>query len=90
MSYARHEMPQVGLIDDDLWLAQAFGGHGVAPTTFAGELLAGAIAEGDTRWREFADYGLVSALKPAGLVAVQLRYWWLQGLDAWKDWRETR
>ena len=88
MSYARHEMPQVGLVDDDLWLAQAFGGHGVAPTAFAGELLASAIAEGDTRWRELCDYGLVSALKPAGLVAAQFRYWWLQGLDAWKDWRE--
>lgn len=88
MSYARHEMPQVGLVDDDLWLAQAFGGHGVAPTAFAGELLASAIAEGDTRWRELCDYGLVSALKPAGLVAAQLRYWWLQGRDAWKDWRE--
>ena len=47
-----------------------------------------AIAEGDTRWRELCDYGLVSALKPAGLVAAQFRYWWLQGLDAWKDWRE--
>lgn len=88
MSYARHEMPQVGLVGDDLWVAQAFGGHGVAPTAFAGELLAAAIAEGDTRWRELCDYGLVSALKPAGLVAAQLRYWWLQGLDAWKDWRE--
>ena len=44
MSYARHEMPQIGRIDDCLWLAQAFGGHGVAPTTFAGEVLATAIA----------------------------------------------
>ena len=88
MSYARHEMPQLGRIDDGLWLAQAFGGHGVAPTTFAGELLASAIAEGDTRWRELCDYGLVSALKPAGFVGAQLRYWWLQALDAWKDLRE--
>jgi len=90
MSYARHEMPQVGMIDDGLWLAQAFGGHGVAPTTFAGELLAAAIAEGDTRWRELCDYGLVSALKPAGFVGAQLRYWWLQALDGWKDLREGR
>ena len=88
MSYARHEMPQVGRIDDGLWLAQAFGGHGVAPTTFAGEVLASAIAEGDTRWREFSDYGLVSALKPAGFVGAQLSYWWLQAKDAWKDRRE--
>lgn len=88
MSYARHEMPQLGQIEDNLWLAQAFGGHGVAPTTFAGELLASAIAEADPRWRELSDYGLVSALKPAGFAAAQLRYWWLQCLDAWKDWRE--
>jgi gamma-glutamylputrescine oxidase len=89
MSYARHEMPQIGRIDDGLWLAQAFGGHGVAPTTFAGEVLAGAIADpGDLRWQQFADYGLVSALKPAGFVGAQLSYWWLQAKDAWKDWRE--
>ena len=88
MSYARHEMPQLGRIDDGLWLAQAFGGHGVAPTTLAGEILASAIAEGDTRWREFAGYGLVSALKPAGFVGAQLTYWWLQVKDGWKAWRE--
>jgi gamma-glutamylputrescine oxidase len=85
MSYARHEMPQIGQIEPGLWLAQAFGGHGVAPTTFAGELLAAAIADGDTRWREFADYGLRSALKPAGFLGAQLRYWWLQARDAWKS-----
>ncbi len=84
MSYARHEMPQIGRIDDGLWLGQGFGGHGVAPTTFAGEVLASAIADGDSRWREFADYGLVSALKPAGYVGAQLSYWWLQAKDAWK------
>lgn len=90
MSYARHQMPQVGKVDEGLWLAQAFGGHGVAPTTFAGELLAAAIAHGDPRWREMADYGLVSALKPAGFAGAQLSYWWYQARDAWKDWREAR
>ncbi|HMB57452.1 MAG TPA: FAD-binding oxidoreductase [Arenimonas sp.] len=84
MSYARHEMPQIGRIDDGLWLGQAFGGHGVAPTTFAGEVLAAAIAEGDPRWREFSSYGLVSALKPAGFAGAQLSYWWLQAKDGWK------
>ena len=88
MSYARHEMPQVGRIEEGLWLAQAFGGHGVAPTTFAGELLAGAIAEGDESWRVFSEYGLVSAFKPFGQVGAQLAYWWYQTRDAWKDWRE--
>jgi gamma-glutamylputrescine oxidase len=90
MSYARHQMPQIGRIDEGLWLAQAFGGHGVAPTTFAGEVLAAAIAEGDARWREFADYGVVSALKPAGFVGAQLSYWWAEFKDAWKAARDGR
>ena len=90
MSYARHQMPQVGEIDSGLWLAQAFGGHGVAPTTFAGEVVASGIAEGDTRWRQFADYGLISALKPAGLLAAQLSYWWAEFKDGWKDLNEGR
>jgi gamma-glutamylputrescine oxidase len=88
MSYARHEMPQVGEIEPGLWVAQAFGGHGVAPTTFAGEVVAGALAGDDQGWREFRDFGLASAHKPAGFAAAQLTYWWLQAKDAWKDWRE--
>ena len=90
MSYARHQMPQIGQIDEGLWLAQAFGGHGVAPTTFAGEVLASALAEGDSRWREFADYGLVSAMKPAGFIGAQLSYWWAEFKDAWKSARNSR
>ncbi|MDR0182212.1 NAD(P)/FAD-dependent oxidoreductase [Lysobacter arvi] len=85
MSYARHQMPQIGAIDNGLWLAQAFGGHGVAPTTFAGELLASAIAHGDRRWRELSGYGLVSAIKPVGFVGAQLSYWWAEFKDEWKD-----
>lgn len=88
MSYARHQMPQIGQVSPGLWLAQAFGGHGVAPTTLAGEVVASAIAEGNPSWREFSDYGLVSALKPAGFVGAQLSYWWAEARDAWKDWRE--
>jgi gamma-glutamylputrescine oxidase len=80
MSYARHQMPQIGGAEG-LWWAQAFGGHGLAPTTVAGELLAAALAEGDDGWREFADFGLVSAWRPAGYVAAQLSYWWAQARD---------
>jgi gamma-glutamylputrescine oxidase len=60
----------------------------VAPTTHAGEVLASAIAENDTRWKEFGRYGVTSALKPAGFVGAQLTYWWLQFKDAWKDMRD--
>ena len=88
MSYARHQMPQIGQVAPRLWLAQAFGGHGVAPTTLAGEVLAAAIAEGDPGWQDFAPYGVVSAFKPAGFAAAQLSYWWAEARDAWKDWRE--
>lgn len=88
MSYARHQMPQIGEVEPGLWLAQAFGGHGVAPTTFAGETIAAAIAESDTRWRDFASYGVVSALKPAGFVGAQLSYWWAEAKDALKEMRE--
>lgn len=84
MSYARHEMPQVGRVEPGLWLAQAFGGHGVAPTTFAGDVLAAAIAEGDDRWQAFSRYGLVSAGKPVGFAAAQLSYWWAAAKDARK------
>lgn len=88
MSYARHQMPQVARLEPGLWLAQAFGGHGVAPTTHAGEVIAAAIAHGDERWKDFARYGVDSALKPAGFVGAQLTYWWLQFKDAWKDRRD--
>lgn len=82
MSYARHEMPHIGQIDRGLWLAQAFGGHGLAPTTYAGELLASAIASGDTAWQAFSAYPLRSAFKPFGLLAAQLHYSLLQTADA--------
>jgi gamma-glutamylputrescine oxidase len=90
MSYARHQMPQIGQLEPGLWLAQAFGGHGVAPTTFAGETVAAAIAEGDPRWRDFARYGVVSAFKPAGFVGAQLGYWWAEAKDAFKEAGEGR
>ena len=85
MSYARHQMPQIGGDDKGLWWAQAFGGHGLAPTCAAGELLAAAIAEGDDRWTQFADYGLTSTHRPLGYLAAQASYWWQQG----RDWLKT-
>lgn len=88
MSYARHEMPQVGEIEPGLWLAQAFGGHGVGPTTFAGELVASALADGDGHWRDLSGFGLVSAFKPAGLLGAQAVYWGLQARDWWAGVRE--
>jgi gamma-glutamylputrescine oxidase len=90
MSYARHEMPQVGQLAPGLWYAQAFGGHGLAPTAVAGEALAAAIAEGDPGWQAFAPFGLTRTYGPFGLLAAQATYWRLQAADAWKDRRERR
>lgn len=84
MSYARHQMPHVLQPEPGLWVAQAFGGHGVAPTTAAGELLAAALAEGDTGWMTLSRYGLTSAFKPAGFAAAQASYWWTQARDGLK------
>lgn len=86
MSYARHQMPQIGGDGNGLWWAQAFGGHGLAPTCAAGELLASAIADGDDRWKQFADYGLQSTHRPFGYLAAQASYAWQQG----RDWLKTR
>ncbi|QNK00968.1 NAD(P)/FAD-dependent oxidoreductase [Dyella telluris] len=86
MSYARHQMPQIGSSGDGLWWAQAFGGHGLAPTCAAGELLASALAEGDDRWKQFAPYGLDRTYRPFGYLGAQASYWWQQS----KDWFKTR
>jgi gamma-glutamylputrescine oxidase len=84
MSYARHQMPQLGTRGDGLWWMQAFGGHGTAPTCAAGELLAGAIAQNDESWREFARFGLQSAWRPLGYLGAQAQYWWFEARDRWK------
>lgn len=86
MSYARHQMPQVGSSGDGLWWAQAFGGHGLAPTCAAGDLLAGAIAQGDDGWKQFSDYGLRHTYRPFGYLGAQASYWWQQG----RDWLTSR
>jgi len=74
MSYARHKMPQVGALADGLWHAVGFGGHGVAPTTAAGEALAEAIAGGAPLPDGFARYGLAPTYGPVGLAAAELSY----------------
>jgi glycine/D-amino acid oxidase-like deaminating enzyme len=81
MSYARHKMPQIGRLPSGLWYGLGFGGHGVAPTTAAGELLAAAIAHGEPIPEGFQRYGLARMFRPAGLAAAQATYAWLQ----WKD-----
>jgi glycine/D-amino acid oxidase-like deaminating enzyme len=74
MSYAVHKMPQIGEIGPGVWLAGAFGGHGVNTTAMAGTLIARAIVEHDDRWRLFSPYELVSAGGAFGRVAAQVLF----------------
>ena len=82
MSYARHQMVQIGRLPDGCWHALGFGGHGVGPTTAAGELLADAIATGTPIPAAFADYGLDRVWGAAGRLAAQMTYNWAE----FRDW----
>jgi len=85
MGYPRHEMPMIGESEPGLWHLTGFGGHGVAPTTAIGDLLAATISENDKRYQWFKQYDLKSVFGPAGLIAAQLNYWYLQTRDYWRD-----
>src|SRR5437660_9830714 len=82
-------MPQIGEVSRGLWVASAFGGHGINTTAMAGGLIARAIDEGDDRWRLFASYDLVWAAGRFGIAARQATYWFLQARD-WIDETITR
>ena len=86
MSYARHKMPQIGRIDGGalagVWFASSFGGHGVAPTTVAGELLADAISGRAPVPAAFGAFSLERTWKPFGFAAAQAVYAWAQWRDA--------
>jgi len=86
MSYARHQMPQLGTRGDGLWWIQAFGGHGVSSTAALGEVLAAAIAEQDPCWRELAGFGLVESFRPLGFLGAEASYLWYR----FKDWYKER
>lgn len=81
MSYGRHRMPQVGRLPEGLWYGMGFGGHGVGPTTLAGELLAAALCGDGTKLATMNAYGLPHAGGPAGLFAAQLTYWYYELRD---------
>ena len=83
MSYARHKMPQIGQSADGVWYAVGFGGHGMAPTTVSGELLAAAIAGERAVPEAFATFGLTPTFGALGLAAAQLTYTTMQVRDAW-------
>ncbi|QYF92946.1 FAD-binding oxidoreductase [Massilia sp. PAMC28688] len=81
MSYGRHKMPQLGRLPDGIWYGLGFGGHGVAPTTLAGEVLGAAIAGEGADLARFGSWGLPPTFGPAGLLAAQVTYWYYELLD---------
>ncbi len=87
MGYARHKMPQIGRLPSGLWYAMGFGGHGVAPTTLAGEVLAQALTGEAPIPRGLASYGLAPTFGVLGKLAAQATYWWMQGRDALRERR---
>jgi glycine/D-amino acid oxidase-like deaminating enzyme len=85
MSYGRHKMPQLGRLPDGQWYAMGFGGHGVGPTTLAGEVLAAALSGDGADLARFAPWKLPSTGGPAGLFAAQLTYWYYQLRDRLRE-----
>ncbi len=85
MSYARHEMPLLGRTPEGLWYGLAFGGHGMATTTLAGEVLAEAMTGNADRLNAFGRWAPDWAGGWLGRGAVQCKYWWLQARDAVRD-----
>jgi gamma-glutamylputrescine oxidase len=81
MSYGRHKMPQLGRLPEGIWYGMGFGGHGVAPTTLAGDVLAAAIMDDGTDLARFGPWGLPSTGGPAGLLAAQMAYWYYELRD---------
>ncbi|MDP9108397.1 MAG: FAD-binding oxidoreductase [Pseudomonadota bacterium] len=81
MSYGRHQMPQLGRLPEGLWYGMGFGGHGVGPTTLAGEVLARGILGEVASLQRFAPWGLPPVGGAAGLLAAQLTYWYYELRD---------
>jgi glycine/D-amino acid oxidase-like deaminating enzyme len=82
MSYGRHKMPQLGRLPNGVWYGMGFGGHGVGPTSLAGDVLAAALTGELGQVEQFAAWGLPVTGGPAGLLAAQLTYWYY----ALRDW----
>lgn len=81
MSYAQHKMPQIGCLPNGVWYAMGFGGHGVAPTTLAGEVVAQAIANQQPLPDGLNQYSLPPSFGKLGLMATQCAYWYYELRD---------
>jgi len=91
MSYAMHFMPQIGQLSNGMYYAMGFGGHGVAPTALAGELLAHSIIHGGKAdLKIWERYGLNNTFGYLGQIGAQCQYWYLQMRDWVHDMRTSR
>jgi gamma-glutamylputrescine oxidase len=90
MGYAIHRMPQIGMLRPDVWVASAFGGHGLNTTAMAGELVASGLAEHDDRWRMFIPFGLVWAGGTLGRRMTQAVYWGMHIRDTIEEANSRR
>lgn len=82
MGYFRHQMPVVEALADRCWLINGFGGHGLAQTTLAAEILIKAMGhDGHIDFpaavtnRQPLAFGQPNAFGQFGLLAAQLTYW---------------
>jgi len=89
LAYARHLMPQIGLLAPDVWYCTAFGGHGMNTTAIGGRVVAEGITGDSDRYQLFAPFGLTWNGGALGRAAVQLTYWSYQLRDWWRE-RQTR
>ncbi|WP_444997932.1 NAD(P)/FAD-dependent oxidoreductase [Aliikangiella sp. IMCC44359] len=89
MAYARHQMAQIGQLQSGVWYSIGFGGHGVGPTTAAGEIVASAIVEQDERYKLFKPWGLPWNGGAFGPIAAQVSYWWYQLKDQLQEFLES-
>ena len=81
MSYARHQMPQIGQLANGIWYAMGFGGHGISTTTLAGEVVSDAITHNRDLPAGLENFGLPRAFGLPGLLAVQCTYWYYELRD---------
>lgn len=77
-----HGMPQIGELQQGLWVLSGFGRQGLNTTAIGGQLVARGILQDDERWRLFSPFELVWAGGSAGRIAGQAIGAWTRGQSA--------
>jgi gamma-glutamylputrescine oxidase len=84
MGYARHMMPQVGPLADDLWACTSFGGHGLNTAPVAARLVAEGISGESDRWKRLAPFGFCWNGGLFGPLAAESVYRLMKLADRWR------